>query len=252
MRLAYNTSSKYPHIKMKRYLIKPCALSYLNQWYQTDRQLVQGIASATSISDSAIAIRDLAIKYQVIRTFEINKIRENFGKEEVEKRWQKVAHAVQAVDLEGQNHEKAVHDLANILGGIFQADAESKTGDSLISAATKFLWFQKHTEIRIYDKRAVVALNQFQKSRAQTEGRRSWLVNGEYKKYAKAWQQEFLEHKEELVTAIDELPQLIQWSFIPLEERAMVLRESRSLRFKERVFDKYLWTLGEKSDRYNR
>lgn len=233
---------------MKEYLIKPCALAYLNQWHATDKRIVESIENVDSIGDLAKAIRTLAIKYQVIRTFQIKKIRDAHGEDEVNERWRQVARAVKAVNLDDQDHSKIVHRLADKLGSIFHMDGGSgKAESSLISAATKFLWFRGHTTIRIYDKRAVDALNPMQKMRAQAENRRSWLVGGDYEKYSCAWRQEYLACETKLVAAIMKLPQQLEWSFIPEgKNRSSALNELAKQRFRERVFDKYLWTLGER------
>jgi hypothetical protein len=232
---------------MSSYLIKPCALAYLNQWYKTDKRIVQRISEANSTTQLANAIRSLAIDYQVVRNFPIKKIEEAHGKAEVEQRWRKVAQEVKKFRLDPEDHRGSIHELADRLGSIFHTDGHGKAKPTLISAATKFLWFSGRFEVQIYDKRAVDALNPMQKKRAQEEGRRGWLVGGDYGKYSQAWRQEYLAREFELSQAIKELSRRLEWSLIPEgKDRREILSELETEHFRERVFDKYLWTLGER------
>lgn len=231
---------------MTNHLIKPCALAYLNQWHKTDQHIFAGFAKSKSLPVLANALQLLAAKYQVARNFPVKAISKNHGEEDVTKRWHQAAQAVQDVQFSERDHARIVHDLANELGTIFYFAGGNKAKATLISAATKFLWFKGHTDIRIYDKRAVQALNPMQKKRALSEGKTGWRVDGDYALYARAWHQEYVEREPEIITAITELPSQFDWSIVPAgEDREKALAEMKTGRFRERVFDRLLWTIGE-------
>lgn len=231
---------------MTHHLIKPCALAYLNQWHKTDRGILKRLSEADSSTDLAKAIQSLAAKYQVARNFPTKAIEIAHGKECVMERWMQVGQAVKAAQLPDYDHSRVIHELADKLGTIFHMKDMSKARPTLISAATKFLWFQGHSAIRIYDKRAVDALNLMQKERVQSNRKKGWKVDRNYELYARAWQQEYLAHESQIIMAIEQLPRNFDWSIIPIgEERSKALAEMKTVRFRERVFDKFLWTIGE-------
>lgn len=223
------------------HLIKPSTIAYLNQWYKNDRLLIESLA-LNNPKALGEPFRKLAAKYMVARNFSTTNIKGNGRSEKIAQLWSQVATVVCSVEINDRMSEhKMVHDLANKLGGIFPPKSGSKiVQPTLLSAATKFLWFRGHTSIRIYDKRAVEALNQLQKLRE----RKSRRVNGDYAAFAKAWNEEFRSYKSELMAAKSELPHQLNWSIVPQDEHDKALCVTKKNWFSERVFDKFLWTIG--------
>lgn len=225
----------------EEHIMKHAAFGYLSQWHQTDSDLMANIVLEKKLEKRGEAFSKLATKYQVIRTFPIKKIREAHGEKGVAKHWRKVATSVAKVQLDESDASTTadkVHTLALRLGRIFSAKDDPKENPSLISAATKFLWFAGHTSIRIYDKRAVEALNELSGSDP---------VNGDYAAYAKVWDEEFNARKQMVKTAIRGSIAHIDWSAIPDgAARTLAIKASKTEWFADRVFDKFLWILGAK------
>jgi hypothetical protein len=165
---------------------------------------------------------------------------------QIARHWKTVAKAVCELEQDNSSAHAQVHGLANRLGGILPPTSwKGKAQPLLLSAASKFLWFRGHTSIRIYDKRAKDALNVMQKNRAKSAGKREWKVDSNYARFADAWDQEFNEHKHLIDAAIAALPKQMDWSIIPCgPERKMATKAIRETWFADRVFDKFLWTIG--------
>lgn len=228
----------------EEHLMRHAAFGYLSQWHQTDSDLMANIVLEDKLAKRGDAFRNLATQYQVIRTFQIKKIREAEGEKGVTKCWRKVASAVAKVPLDKDGASvtaENVRALAQRLGKIFAAKDDPRKKPSLISAATKFLWFAGHTSIRIYDKRAVDALNELSGSGP---------VGGNYAAYAKAWDKEFKSRKQMVKAAIRGSIAHVDWSAIPDgAARELAIKASKTEWFADRVFDKFLWILGaEKKD----
>jgi hypothetical protein len=229
---------------MNRNLTRPAALAYLNQWERTDKPLATILRGDAGPKELAVAFRDLATKYNVVRNFSTKEARKA-GPEHVERLWKKVAETVRQVELDEEaSPSKEVHKLARKLGRIFPLAKDDATSQPvLLSAATKFLWFSGHTNIRIYDKRAVVALNALIKLRGEGKGKK---VDGDYELFTAEWDTEYKRLRAEIKGAIKDLPQVVHWSTVPETSRKSALADSRHDWFCDRVFDKILWVTGEK------
>jgi predicted GNAT superfamily acetyltransferase len=225
-------------------LTRPAALAYLNQWERTDKRLATILRSDAGPKELASAFRELATKYNVVRNFSTKEARKD-GPKQVERLWGKVADTVSKVELDEEaSPSKEVHRLARKLGGIFPlAEDDAKSQPVLLSAATKFLWFRGHTNIRIYDKRAVVALNALIKLRGEGKGKK---VDGDYELFTAEWDTEYKRLRAEIKGAIKDLPQVVHWSTVSETNRKSALADSKNDWFCDRVFDKILWITGEK------
>lgn len=223
------------------HIMRNAAFEYLSQWHQTDSSLMANIVLEDNLRKRGDAFSKLATKYQVVRSFPVKAIRTAEGEAGVAKRWQTVAASVIRVKIDDGNETTSadkVHALARRLGQIFSAEEKSEENPVLISAATKFLWFAGNTSIRIYDKRAVDALNKLHGS-----GR----VNGDYAAYAKAWDAEFESRKKMVKEAIEGSIESIDSCAIPVgPARRLAIQASKKDWYRDRVFDKFLWKLGAK------
>jgi hypothetical protein len=211
------------------WLMKHSALSYANQWFMTDRKLMNELRKNGTGEIDASVLGDLATKYMVARGFRIEK--SNPSSRDL--RWVTAAgHLTTAVQSAKQTEVK-VHTLAIDLGKV--APAKS-IPSNLLSAATKFLWFAGEHDVRILDKRAVKALGRLR----GTQGK----LGGNYEPYATAWNDQLDAHKEVLAEALVDLPRQLAWTCIPSDVHAEAKTVFKEPWFADRIFDKYLWTLG--------
>lgn len=206
------------------WLMKHSALSYANQWFMTDRKFMKELRKNSSQEIDDRVLGYLAAKYMVARGF---KAQEN------NQQWVTAAkHLTAAVQSSEQTAVK-VHTLAIELGKVAPA---KNTPSYLLSAATKFLWFAGEHEARILDKRAVDALGHLRGVRGK--------LGTDYEQYAAAWKDQLEAHKEVLTKALVDLPQQLEWTCIPSDIHTEAKTVFKEPWFADRVFDKYLWTIG--------
>ncbi|WP_197378054.1 hypothetical protein [Ralstonia pseudosolanacearum] len=227
---------------MPENLVRYSAFSYLQQWYRTDRQLMEAFANARGGQVAVRDLKSLAVKYMVARNFKSAKLAEA----EVDLRWKGVARHIAATKRRTDAAiEDCIQDLAGKLGQAFPT-AIGKASPTLLSAASKFLWFSGLHDVRIYDKRAVKALNALQKERVLTDGCRRGRVNGSYTDFARAWKEEYDARADDIRAATEAIDAVLDWSIIPAgPDRVTAMSVTKKRWFRDRVFDKYLWTLGE-------
>ena len=232
---------------MTTFLLKHCALSYLNQWHRTDSRHMTAMAAGSASSSKGEAIRDLAAKYMVARCFSTAEIKLSKGKSGVSQFWEKVAQVACEPRLRANASQAViageVHRLAESLGSLQVAKGSNRSDPTLLSAASKFLWFRGFHAVRIYDKRAVEALNCV--GRTRTNGKGKWRVDRDYLAFSRAWQDEFDTRKPVLDEALEDLPAQLNWSLVPPAEYARAKKALDAPWFRDRVFDKYLWITGE-------
>ncbi len=214
---------------------KHSALNYLNQWYITDRYFMKEMSAAHESASLGDTYRRLAIKYMVARNFHIKNLKER--KDLLENFWNDIAAVVcDAESYQDFSKKEDVNLLAKSLGKYTKS-----TEANLISAATKFLWFKGHHNVRIYDKRAVKALNYIRKGTKK----KSFRVDGDYIAFVAEWNEQFKKNLPKINQAVNELKTVLEWSVIPIEDHELALKVSKQHWFKERILDKYLWTQGE-------
>jgi hypothetical protein len=226
---------------MSENLIHRSALSYLDQWYVTDRRYMDILTSSTVAETPVERIKKLAAKYMVARNFasrglpDANALR----------CWERVVACVtDAAARTNPPVAQIVDELADNLGNIFP-DSRSRTAPTLLSAASKFLWFGGRLDVKIYDKRAVNALNTLRSGGTRADGKRGWRVNGSYIHFALAWDEEYATREKAVRSAVTELADAFVWSIVPEgDERSNALKIMNKPWFRDRVFDKYLWTIG--------
>ena len=227
---------------MPRHLILYSALSYVQQWYRTDREFMSALSGGEGHRIAVGDIRRLATKYMVARNFKSSAL----AADELARRWRAITRHVEAVrDGMYSTQDQRVNDLALRLGQVFPA-AKGKSSPVLLSAASKFLWFAGLRDVRIYDKRAVSALAVLQKERALSEGRSWQRVAASYQGFASVWKEECDAHSSDICAAAKAVAGVLDWSIIPAgSNRVAAMRVAKEQWFRDRVFDKYLWTLGE-------
>lgn len=210
--------------------INHAALAYLNQWYRTDRRHMLGESDRLT----GEALRKVAAKYMVARGISMKDARgKDLPKPERERRWNDAARLVTKARRLRRSDVAIVSKLSEQLG-----ELDSRHHD-LTSAATKFLWFAGRHSVRILDIRATWALRQLDQPARGTELDYGW--------FEQAWAEQAERCCEEVDMAISNLPKQFHWSEIPRADEPKALQAAISQPwFKDRVFDKYLWTKGER------
>jgi hypothetical protein len=205
--------------------INYAALSYANQWWGTDYDLLEKMKE----KDRYVLqkhIREISSVYQVARTFHAKDATEVTR----EALWKKVTSAVVKFrDSKNIPAVASVESLAKTMGNIFNRPP-------LISAASKFLWFSGHFDVRIYDSRAVRTLIPKYGSE----------LNGNYEAFVAAWDSEYKAVKSQIRNAVSDISTVLLWSRIPEDEHNDALKIFQKPWFRERVFDKHLWIEGVK------
>ncbi|MGY6122034.1 hypothetical protein ACW9YQ_17010 (plasmid) [Paraburkholderia strydomiana] len=203
------------------------------------------LTSSTVAGTGIERIKKLAAKYMVARNFSSR----GLDDAKALRCWERVVACV--ADAAAQTNEpvaQIVDELADNLGKIFP-DARGRSAPTLLSAASKFLWFSGRLDVRIYDKRAVNALNTLRSGGARADGRRGWRVNGSYENFAQAWGEEYAAREKILRSAVTALGDALVWSIVPDgDERSGAMKIMKKPWFRDRVFDKYLWTIGSEDE----
>ncbi|MCQ9616415.1 hypothetical protein L1889_06600 [Paenalcaligenes niemegkensis] len=211
------------------WLMKHSALSYANQWFMTDRKFMKELRKNGSQEIDARVLGTLAAKYMVARGFKT----ERGDPLSSSQRWGTAAVHLTAAVQSPEQAEVKVDTLAIELGKIAPV---KRVPSKLLSAATKFLWFAGEHDVRILDKRAVDALGRFRGARG--------TLGANYKQYATVWKEQFDAHEKVLEEALFDLPRQLVWTCIPSDVHAEAKAVFKELWFADRIFDKYLWTLG--------
>jgi len=229
---------------MAENLINYSALAYLNQWYVTDRRFMEILTSTELGKTAGARLQLLAAKYQGSRNFADPGTTKSEKADRASGLWLKVADCVvSAAAAPRSNVDETVTDLADKLGKIFPGKANG-ADPTLLSAATKFLWFSGRDDIRIYDRRAIRALNSWCKANRRPD-RRGWRVDDSYPVFAEEWGRMYKAHEAAIRGAIIRLEDAFHWSLLPQGEIRHAARAVMTQQwFVDRVFDKHLWTIG--------
>jgi len=196
-----------------------CALKYLNDWIQYDRQFVRGLSKTGD--DRLGCFTQAAIYYRIARNFK--------GLADDSTR-QKLLEALDRFG--GHISEENVNDVVKDLSDQF----EKPCGNRAISASSKLLWITHKSPVVILDSRAVRALNEMRTGQRLTEAN--------YAAYRKTWLAEFARHQNAIESACNELSRVKEFTLaseLPDEEFSTLIKERW---FRERVFDQFLWWNG--------
>ncbi|WLW59637.1 hypothetical protein RA224_20660 [Achromobacter aegrifaciens] len=237
---------------MSEHIINHSALSYLNQWYVTDRHYMGISTSAdTTTTTAGSRLQDLGAEYGVARNFALPGMEKDGRKREASILWEEISSLVSdAASESAVKANETVAVLADKLGKVFPGK-KSGSPPALLSAATKFLWFSGRYDIRIYDKRAVHALNSWcEKNRDPSSTKKGWRIDGSYAAFSKEWHRMYQTHESAIRDAVADLKNVGKWSLVPEATARTAMQTVLPQQwFLDRVFDKYLWTIGAKKKR---
>jgi hypothetical protein len=192
-----------------------CSLRYLLLWETEEREL----HAAMTDRPSPLALRASMQHFRIARSF----------KGVAEERNARLI--LNALDRVGNNGTSSPCDNVMALATEFQ----NLFGKFNVSAASKLLWLTFRSPYIIYDARAVAALRSLGCK----------FENKDYPKYYAAWHSRYDQHKVEIERAAERLTTL-QPFFTTWHDSEESLRAvTRQLWFHERVFDNYLWEMGD-------
>jgi hypothetical protein len=203
------------------------AFTYLSDWWQYDEKFVVGLRRQANRRETLV---QAATYYQVIRSFAK---KWDGGPQRLGKALQELDSALTNVNnvITPANVDQTVTDLASRLGTIYKKKGKPQT---LVSAASKFLWICRRTPVVIYDDRAKTCLNRMNATPGTT-----------YKSYREAWQVEFPKYEARIRSACLALANGSVRNFAPNSSAKRGLKSVvRKRWFHERVFDKFLWWNG--------
>jgi hypothetical protein len=192
-----------------------CALRYLLLWETKERELHAFMTN----DPSALGLRKSLQHFRVARSFK--------GVAEE----QNATLILNALRIATQRGISSPCESVMALADQFQ----THFGKFNVSAASKLLWLTFRSPYIIYDARAVAALRSLGCE----------FDNKDYPKYYEAWHSKYDEHKFEIEQAAEHLTKL-QPFFGAWHDSEDSLRTTASQPwFRERVFDNYLWELGD-------
>lgn len=197
--------------------IEFAAMRFLVQWYHKEKLLHAGIRQPTPAEDdihAALRFFQIARNFRGVRERrQLRKIRDALCRHRTS-----VAHSPV---------EKVERLAAAFNSAGFQRN---------VSAASKLLWLSSRSPFKIYDDRARKALIKL----GEEPG-----AKGDYARYFKAWEQQFEFHRAEIRFAASRLSSLRAFLPRPVPSEAEVHALAGHTWFQERVFDIYLWELGD-------
>lgn len=192
-----------------------CAYRFLELWERYEKSLHSDMLG----TPSADQIRGVLKHYRVARNFK--------GLSD------EVAEKISEDLLEVSDGEGSYSDKVMSLAGRFKENV----GQFNLSAASKLLWLRNRRPYLIYDKRAATAIRLLG----------SEIEIGNYKSYFEAWESEYEKQSNEISLAahgLVNLPRKYTAAFSLTDDQLTELVQKDW--FIARVFDVYLWELGDK------
>jgi hypothetical protein len=205
-------------INMKKSL-EFCALRYLLLWTQKEKNI--------NLQTNSIEADEIEIELRKgLNYFRISRNFKNLdGKD-------KARIILDSIEKAGSKKSSTPEKNVVYLAHKFKDDF----GQFNLSAASKLLWLKYQHPYIIYDSRAVVGLKTIN----------SEFLDKDYTEFSRVWHTEYNKIKKDIVTAANKLPSLHMYFSdfygTPKSIKELVSKEW----FLERIFDIYLWELGEK------
>ncbi len=195
-----------------------CALRFLTQWQESESALFKAIRNPAPTEEN---IRRALAYFQVARSFKgINDAGNTafIRKSLINVREREALSSPEArVDSLARKFETRFHQRN-------------------VSAASKLLWLSERDPFIIYDTRAIRALS-------RDFGYE--FTQGTYGEYSKAWRAEYTNHKYDIKHAVEKLPKARLFMRNCALSDHELLKMVKKTWFRERVFDIFLWEVGE-------
>jgi len=198
-----------------------CSLHYLNQWLSNDKRFVETLAGQSEDNSKLEILEEAAAFYRVAR---------NLPKTGDTKkgmiRYQPVLEIIDKV-----THPLKESEVINVVNGAQKAISDSYHEREVLSLTTKFLWLKVRHPILIYDSRTKTAL------KAKT---------GNYEDFCIRWKKEYESNLEGIERACAKLYKMSAYTINPtIATEDYIKKISEEQWFMDRVFDIYLWHIGE-------
>ncbi len=209
---------------MKKISIEYCSLFYLNQWILYDEKYNFALNNPKIKEYEKIKIlKEASIYYRIARNFP-TKYDEKKGLQRLEPVYE-IIKMVKSKEFSDNPVEKILRvkeKISNKYGGI-----------KLLSATTKILWIKIKHPIIIYDSQAVNALGS---------------KPGDLNEYYHKWKDEYNIVKKEIKNACLDLEKINKYVVNQkIATKEYIRNISQNEWFHERVFDAYLWHIGDNS-----
>lgn len=192
-----------------------CALRYLLLWETEEREL----HAAMKDRPSPVALRASMQHFRIARSF----------KGIAEKR--NAILILHALDRIAGNRGSSPCDDVKALAAEFRKQFDKFN----VSAASKLLWLKFRSPYIICDRRALKGLKILRPN----------FKNSDYADYYATWKSTYAEHEPDVARAAQQLPKLQPFFGAWHKSYASLAALSNQRWFRERVFDNYLWRLGD-------
>lgn len=196
------------------------SLRYLDMWLSHDRSCHESLQSGTR-DEKLASLKDAAVHYKVARN-----LPKECDKDRGLSRYEPV---LEVIDEVTASHFS--EDTVRLINTIQKRISINYKNRSVLSLTTKFLWLKIRDPIIIYDSQARKALK---------------TKNGDLLGFYDAWRKEYEVHSQTITTACTNLSRVSKYSCnqkIATVEYVKFI--SSQTWFQERVFDLYLWKLGQ-------
>lgn len=195
-----------------------CALQFLNQWLEKEAGYCNKLLSK-DIDERLEALTAAAAHFRVARNLPTK-----YEKAKNLRRYEPVLDALE--DLGPVTSDN----ITNVLANAHQRISSEYGQRNVLSLTSKFLWLKFKNPIRIYDRKARIALS--------TE-------EGDYPSFYHAFSKRYAECQEQIEQACANLVNVVSYSVQPSMNRWELESLVMSPWFRERVLDIYLWNQGD-------
>jgi hypothetical protein len=206
---------RWPSYISMKHSFEYCAMRYLLLWETGEREAHELMKR----NPTPAALRKSLQLFRVARTFP--GIQDD----------QKLALILNALRRFSRNGTSSPVENVTALAAQFRSDFDKNN----VSAASKLLWLTYRSPYIICDRRAVTGLKLLKPN----------FKNKDYADYFAAWKTTYAEHESGLFSAAEQLPKLQPFFGSWGETRDSLGSIAKQRWFLERVFDIYLWELGD-------
>lgn len=195
------------------------ALSYLNHWFGRERKICHAL-QGNDVKAKLDALNEGAAVFRIARNLQ--------RKYDVGLGLPRLGPVFEAIDTLTSDDFEA-DTVQSVLGIRDQLSAVYGNRD-VLSATTKFLWLKVKSPIIIYDSQAKTAIG---------------TPSGDLAAFYDSWLTKFSDHEAEIGDACSRLSSVLSYSIDPtLATKEYVERLAQASWFRQRVFDIYLWHVG--------
>lgn len=198
-----------------------CSLHYLNQWLSNDKRFVETLAGQSEDNSKLEILEEAATFYKVAR---------NLPKTGDTKKGMIIYQPVLEI-IDKVTHPLKESEVINVVNGAQKAISDSYHKRGVLSLTTKFLWLKVRHPILIYDRRTKTALK---------------AKIGNYEDFCIRWKKEYESNLEGIERACAKLYKMSAYTINPtIATEDYIKKISEEQWFMDRVFDIYLWHIGE-------